>query len=83
VRPERVELPAPAVGQDLGLRSRVEQLGVEELIPEPGVVDEVERISYDSAKPFSHGDPGSMYAVVAPLPLHQCPTTIWLRGAST
>jgi hypothetical protein len=60
VRPESVVLPTPTFGQELSLRSRGEQLGIEELIPEPAVVDAVERSSYDSAKPFSHGDPGSM-----------------------
>ena len=60
VRPERVVLPAPTIGQDLRLRSCGEQLGVQELTPESAVVDEVERSSYDSAKPFPHGDPGSM-----------------------
>jgi hypothetical protein len=57
---ERVVLPAPAIGQDLRLRSCGEQLGVEELIQEPAVADEIERNSNDYAKPFSHGDPGSM-----------------------
>jgi len=71
MRPEGVVLPAPPVGQDLGLRSCCEQLGVEELIPEAAVVDEVERSSYDSAQPFSHGDPGSINAVAVPLPSHQ------------
>ena len=60
MRPERVVLPAPAIGQDLSFWGCGEQLSVEELIPEPAVVDEVERSSYDSAKPFSQGDPGSM-----------------------
>lgn len=60
MRPECVVLPAPAIGQALGFRHRGEQLGVEEFIPEPAVVDEVERSSYDSAKPFCHGAPGSM-----------------------
>jgi len=66
-----VVLPAPAIGKDLSFRSCREQLGVEEIIPEPAVVDEVERSAYDSAKPFSPGDPGSMSAVVVPLPSHQ------------
>ncbi len=35
--PERVVLPAPAIGQDLRLGSCGEQLGVEELIPEAAV----------------------------------------------
>ena len=60
MRPECVVLPAPAISEELRLRSGGEQLGVEELIAEPAVVDAVERSSYDSAKPFSHGDPGSM-----------------------
>ena len=58
--PERVVVQAPAISQELSLWSRGEQLGVEELIPEASVVDAVERSSYDSAKPFSHGDPGLM-----------------------
>lgn len=58
--PESVALAAPTIGQDLRLRGCGEQLSVEELIPESAVADEVERSSYDSAKPFSHGDPGSM-----------------------
>ena len=37
MRPERVVLPAPAISQELSLWSRGEQLGVEELIPEPPV----------------------------------------------
>jgi len=36
--PERVVLPAPVISQELGLGSCGEQLGVEELIPEPSVV---------------------------------------------
>ena len=44
--PERVVLPAPAVGQDLGLWRRGEQLGVEALVLEAAVVDEVERSSW-------------------------------------
>jgi len=61
VRPEGTySLRRPAIGQDLGLIHRGEQLGVVELVPEPSVVDAVERSSYDSAKPFCHGDPGSM-----------------------
>jgi len=35
--PERVVLPAPAISQELSLGSCHEQLGVEELIPEPSV----------------------------------------------
>jgi len=35
--PERVVLPAPAIGQDLRLRSCGEQRSVEELIPESAV----------------------------------------------
>ena len=35
--PEGVVLPAPAIGQALGLSHRGEQLGVEEFIPEPAV----------------------------------------------
>jgi len=34
---ERVLLPAPAISQELSLGSCGEQLGVEELIPEPSV----------------------------------------------
>jgi len=37
MRPERVVLPAPAISQELSFWSRGEQLGVEELIPEPSV----------------------------------------------
>jgi hypothetical protein len=37
MRPGRVVLPAPAISQELSLWSRGEQLGVEELIPEPPV----------------------------------------------
>jgi len=44
----------------LSLKNFSEQLGVEELIPEAAVVDIVELSSYDSAKPFSQGDPGAM-----------------------
>jgi len=44
----------------LCLRSGGEQLGVEKLIPEAAVVDVVELSSYDSANPFSQGDPGAM-----------------------
>jgi hypothetical protein len=69
--PERVVLPAPAIGQDLNFRSCGEQLGVEEFIPKAAVVDEVERSSYDSEKLFSHEDPGSINSVAVPLPSHQ------------
>ncbi len=37
MRPECVVLPAPAISQELSLECRGEQLGVEELIPEPAV----------------------------------------------
>ena len=37
VRPDRVVLPAPTIGQDLRLKSCGEQLGVEEFIPEPAI----------------------------------------------
>ena len=37
VRPDRVVLPVPTIGQDLRLRSCGEQLGVEEFIPEPAI----------------------------------------------
>ena len=37
MRPERVVLPAPAIGQDLSFRGCGEQLDVEELIPETSV----------------------------------------------
>jgi len=37
VRPVGVVLTAPAIGQALGLIHRGEQLGVEELVPEPAV----------------------------------------------
>jgi hypothetical protein len=60
VGPEYVVLPAPAISQGLGLGHGDEQLGVQEFIPEPAVVDAVERSSYDSAKPFCHGEPDSM-----------------------
>ena len=58
--PEVVVLPAPAIGQALGLCHGGEQLGIEEFIPEPAVVDEVERSSYDSTNGFSQGAPGGM-----------------------
>ncbi len=35
--PEGVVLPAPTISQALGLSHRGEQLGIEELIPEPAV----------------------------------------------
>jgi len=35
--PERVVLPAPAIGEELSLWSRGKQLGIEELIPEAPV----------------------------------------------
>ena len=35
--PEVVVLPAPAIGQALGLSHRGEQLGVEEFIPESAI----------------------------------------------
>jgi len=60
MRPQVVVLPPPAISQGLGLGHGVEQLGVQELIPEPAAVDVVERSSYDSAKPFCHDDPDSM-----------------------
>ncbi len=60
MRPQGVVLPAPAISQGLGLGHGVKQLGVQEFIPEPAVVDAVERSSCDSAKPFCHGEPGSM-----------------------
>jgi hypothetical protein len=37
MEPEGVVIPAPAIGQALGLSHRGEQLGVEEFIPEPAV----------------------------------------------
>jgi hypothetical protein len=37
VRPERVVLPTPTIGQDLRLRSCGKELGVEELISEPAI----------------------------------------------
>ena len=59
-------------GQDLRFKSCGEQHGVEELIAEPAVVDKVERSSYDSANPSSHGEPGAMVAVlVVVLASHQ------------
>jgi hypothetical protein len=51
VRPERVVLPMPPIGQDLRFRSFAEQLSVEEVTAEPAVADEVERSSGDSANP--------------------------------
>jgi hypothetical protein len=44
----------PSASDEPGVEplGRGEQLGVEELIPEPDVVDAVERSSYDSAKLF-------------------------------
>jgi hypothetical protein len=60
IRHESIEFSAPTLGQELCFRIRGEQLGVKEMIPEAADVDEVEQSSYDSAKPFSHGDPGSM-----------------------
>ena len=35
MRLEGVVLPAPTIGQDLGLSDSGEQLGIEDLIPEP------------------------------------------------
>ncbi len=55
-----VVYPAPAISQGLGLGHSSGLLGIEELIHEPPVVDALERSSMDSAKPFCHGDPGSM-----------------------
>lgn len=60
VRPGGLALPTPRIGEECSLWGRGEQLGVEELITESAVVDEVVRSSYDSAKPLSHGDPGSI-----------------------
>jgi hypothetical protein len=52
VGPERVALSAPAIAEEVTLGRRGEQPGVEELIPNEPL--------NESAKPFSHGDPGSM-----------------------
>ena len=60
IGPQGVVLPAPAISQGLCLSHRGKQHGVQEFIPEPAVVDAVERSSEDSAKPCCHGDPGSM-----------------------
>ena len=54
VRPERVVLPAPTIGQDLRLRSCGNQLGVEELIPEPAI----ERFRESVLPGGSRGDVG-------------------------
>ena len=80
MRPEGVVLPAPSISQGLGLGHGGEQLGIQELIPEPAVVDAVERSSYDSAKPFCHRDPGSMYAVVVLL-LSAQPLRAWAMNS--
>jgi len=60
VGPEGVVLPAPAISQGLASATvvnssmfRNSSLNIELLI--------------DSAKPFCHGEPSSMYAVVVPL----------------
>ncbi len=37
MRPESVALPPPAIGEELSLRSRGEQFGVEEFIPEAAI----------------------------------------------
>ncbi len=57
--PEGVVLPAPTISQGLSFSHRGEQFGIEELVP----ASAVERF----AKPFCHGDPGLMYAVVVVL----------------
>lgn len=69
-RPERVALPSPVVSQ----------FRREQLIPEPSVVDELERSSYDSVKPFCQGDPGSISPVpAAPLSLQHL--SAWARNS--
>ena len=47
------------------------QLGVQELITELAVVDEVERNSNDTANPFCPHDSGSMQALLVPLLLRK------------
>ncbi len=65
MRPEGVVLPAPAVGQALGLRHRGKQLGVEEFIPEPAV----ERLGKAVLLRRSWFDVGSAgVAALAPFP---------------
>lgn len=39
MEPESVVLPTPTVGQELKLRCRGEQLGIEALNPKPALVD--------------------------------------------
>ena len=67
MRPQGAVLPSTSISQGLGLGRGGEELRIQEFIPEAAVVDAVERSSYDSAKPFCHGEPGSMYAFVVPL----------------
>jgi hypothetical protein len=43
-----------------GFLHRSEQFDIQEFIPQPAVVDEVERSSYDSTNGFSQGAPGGM-----------------------
>lgn len=54
-RPERVVLPAQAIGQDLRFRSCGEHLDVEALTREPAVPGAVEGRAYNLAKSFSQG----------------------------
>ena len=63
MRPDGVVLPVPAVGRALGLSHRGEQLGVRN--------SSLNRLLNDSAKPFCHGEPGSIYAIVTLLFWHQ------------
>ena len=62
--PERVVLPAPAISQELGLGSSSEQLGVEEIIPEPSV----ERFLKAVLPWGSRLDVGGAGAGLAPVP---------------
>lgn len=62
-----VLLPAPAISQGVSLGNRGKQLGIVKLIPKASGVDTVEHSSYDSATPFSHGETGSMKAVLVVL----------------
>jgi hypothetical protein len=45
VRPDRVVVPAPALDDDLGFLERVEDLAVEQLVPELTSVTPIERIA--------------------------------------
>ena len=45
VRPDRIVVPAPCLDDDLGLLERVEDLAVEQLVPELTSVTPIERIA--------------------------------------